>query len=80
MFLILNSFGFQRKLYVDEFNNILGSYNLEKELLEFSKKNNIHTLILYDLNKVHKRFSLGNSAKNNVLASFISRAKLEYNI
>jgi hypothetical protein len=80
MFLILNSYGFQRKLYVDEFNNILGSYNQEKELLEFCKKNNIHTLILYELNKIHKRFSLGNSAKNNILASFISRAKLNYNI
>tara|TARA_R110001592_G_scaffold10314_5_gene53762 strand:- start:3154 stop:4071 length:918 start_codon:yes stop_codon:yes gene_type:complete len=80
MFLILNSYGFQRKLYVDEFNNILGSYNLEKELLEFSKKNNIHTLILYELNKVNKRFPLNDSSKNNILASFISRAKLEYNI
>jgi hypothetical protein len=56
MFLILNSYGFQRKLYVAEFNNILGSYNLEKELLEFCKKNNIQTLILYELNKVNKRF------------------------
>ncbi|PQJ82242.1 hypothetical protein BTO16_06475 [Polaribacter glomeratus] len=80
MFLILNSYGFQRKLYVDEFNNILGSYNQEKELLEFSKKNNIHTLILYELNKVHKRFSLENSNKNKVLANFISRAKLKYDI
>jgi hypothetical protein len=29
---------------------------------------------------VHKRFSLGNAAKKNVLASFISGAKLNYNI
>jgi hypothetical protein len=78
--LVLNSYGFQRKLYVDEFNNILGSYNLEKELLEFSKKNNIQTLILYELNKVNKRFPLNDPAKNNELASFISRAKLSYNI
>jgi hypothetical protein len=77
-FFFINSYGFQRKLYVDEFNNILGSYNLEKKLLEFSKKNNIETLILYDLNKVHKRFPLGDPTKNNILASF--RAKLEYNI
>jgi hypothetical protein len=78
--LVLNSYGFQRKLYVDEFNNILGSYNLEKELLEFSKKNNIQTLILYELNKVNKRFPLNDSTKNNVLANFISKAKLAYNI
>jgi hypothetical protein len=78
--LVLNSYGFQRKLYVDEFNNILGSYHQEQELLEFSKKNNIQTLILYELDKVNKRFPLNNSAKNNVLASFISRAKLAYNI
>ena len=79
-FLVLNSYGFQRKLYVDEFNNILGSYNQEQELLEFSKKNNIQTLILYELDKVNKRFPLNDSSKNNVLASFISRAKLAYNI
>lgn len=79
-FLVLNCYGFQRKLYVDEFNNILGSYHLEQELLEFSKKNNIHTLILYELNKVHKRFPLDDSTKNSVLANFISRAKLKYNI
>jgi hypothetical protein len=69
-----------RILYVDNFNNILGSYNLENKLLEFSRKNDIHTLILYELDKVNKRLPLSDSLKNGALAKFISRAKLEYNI
>lgn len=67
-------------LYVDGFNNILGSYNRENKLLKFSKENNIHTLILYNLHKINKRIPLSDPLKNWVLAVFISRAKLEYNI
>jgi hypothetical protein len=67
-------------LYVDGFNNILGSYNRENQLLEFSKENNIQTLILYNLHKINKRIPLSDPLKNWVLAAFISRAKLEYNI
>jgi hypothetical protein len=73
-------FSSERALYVDDFNNILGSYNKETKLLEFAKKNNIHTLILYDLNKINKRFPLADRNKNEVLAKFISRAKKNYNI
>lgn len=74
------SLGNNRSLYVDNFNNILGNYNLENELLEFSKKNKINTLILYELHKVNKILPLADSIKNNVLANFISRAKLEFGI
>jgi len=74
------SFGQKRKMYVDNFSNILGTYHLEKELFEFVKKNNVEELIIYDLNKVHKRFPLGDSTKNNLLAKFITSAKKEHGI
>jgi hypothetical protein len=80
LFIFSTTYGYQRKLYVDNFNNILGSYNLEKKLLDFCAKNNIKTLILYELHKVNKRLPLADSTKNKVLAKFISKARLEYNI
>lgn len=67
-------------MYVDNFNDILGKYHSETELLKFAKKHDIQSLILYDLNKIHKRFSLGDSKKNQILADFISRAKLDFGI
>jgi hypothetical protein len=67
-------------MYVDNFSNILGSYSLEKELLDFVKEHDIEELILYDLNKVHKRFPLHDKSQNNLLAEFISKAKTVYNI
>jgi len=70
----------ERELYVNNFNNILGSYHLETELLEFVKNHEINTLILYDLHKINKRFALGDETKNGVLASFIVKAKVEYGI
>lgn len=70
----------QRIIYVDNFSDILGTYHLEIELLEFAKKHNINTLILYDLHKINKRFPLGDASKNDVLARFISKSKTEYNI
>jgi hypothetical protein len=69
-----------RALYVDNFATILGSNHLENELLEFSKNHKINTLILYDLNKIHKRFHLGDSTKNHLLAKFIKKAKVNFNI
>lgn len=74
------SFGQKRKMYVDNFSNILGSYNLEIELFEFVKKNNIDQLILYDLNKINKRFPIGDATQNNLLAKFIASAKTEHGI
>jgi hypothetical protein len=67
-------------MYVDNFSAILGKYNSENELLKFAKKHNIQSLILYDLNKIHKRFPLGNAEKNQILADFITRAKLDFGI
>jgi len=81
----ISSYGLQnpydhRSMYVDNFNNILGSNNNENKLLEFSKKHQITELILYDLHKVNKRFPLGDASKNQILADFIVKAKKEYGI
>jgi hypothetical protein len=73
-------FCFQRTLYVDNFNSILGSPSNEDKLLKFASKNNFNTLILYQLNKVDKQYSLTDPRKNNILAEFISKAKTKFNI
>lgn len=78
--LFTNIFCFERTLYVDSFNAILGNPTKENKLLTFAKRNNFTTLILYQLNKVDKRFSLSDPRKNNVLAEFISTAKIKFNI
>lgn len=80
LLLFLKSYGFQRTLYVDNFNNILGSPSKEDKLLFFAKKNNFNTLILYQLNKVDKRLSLSDPRKNNTLAEFISKAKVKFSM
>lgn len=69
-----------RSLYVDNFSNILGTPHLEEELFSWAKSHKITTLILYDLNKVHKRFHLGDSTENHILANFIKKAKTEHGI
>lgn len=86
LFLMLSSFSIaqnqyrNRAMYVDKFATILGSQNLENELLEFSQEHKINTLILYDLHKINKRFFLGDSTKNKPLANFIKKAKTNYGI
>ena len=71
---------FQRTLYVDNFNNILGNPSKEDKLLFFAKRNNFNTLILYQLNKVDKRLSLSDPRKNNTLAEFISKSKIKFGL
>ncbi|SDS11983.1 hypothetical protein SAMN05216503_2034 [Polaribacter sp. KT25b] len=73
-------FSLERTLYVDNFNSILGSPSNEDKLLKFASKNNFNTLILYQLNKVDKLYSLTDPRKNNILAEFISKAKTKFNI
>lgn len=80
LFVITNSLFSQRTLYVDNFNNIIGSPNKEDKLLLFAKKNNFKTLILYQLNKVDKKWSLTDPIGNTVLAEFIAKAKNEFSI
>lgn len=80
LFIISNIFSIERTLYVDNFNNIIGSPNKEDKLLLFAMRNNFNTLILYDLNKVDKIWTLSDPRKNNVLAEFILKAKTEFSI
>lgn len=77
---VWQNFANQRALYVDGFNNILGSPTKEDKLLKFATRNNFNTLILYQLNKVDKRFPLTDPRKNNTLAEFIAKAKLKFGI
>lgn len=70
----------QRALYVDGFSNILGNQLKEESLLKFAERNNFNTLILYQLNKVDKRFPLTDPRKNNTLAQFLSKARNKYGI
>lgn len=78
--IVTNIFSNDRTLYVDNFSNIIGSPNKEDKLLLFAMRNDFKTLILYDLNKVDKIWSLSDPRKNNVLAEFILKAKTEFNI
>lgn len=80
IFCINLAFADDRALYVDGFSNILGSPTKEDKLLKFAEKYSFNTLMLYDLNKVDKRFSLTDPRKNNVLAEFISKARLKFGI
>jgi hypothetical protein len=80
LFIISNIFSNDRTLYVDNFSNIIGSPNKEDKLLLFAMRNDFKTLILYDLNKVDKMWSLSDPRKNNVLAEFILKAKTEFKI
>ena len=80
IFCINLSYTADRTLYVDGFSNILGSPTKEDKLLKFAERNSFNTLILYELNKVDKRFSLTDPRKNNVLAEFISKARLKFGI
>ena len=66
-----------RSLYVDNFSNILGSYNKQKELFDFAKEHKITNLILYDLNKINERFFLGDGNRNKILVDFIKEARKE---
>lgn len=78
--MVLSSFCKQRTLYVDNFSDILGNESKEDKLLLFAKRNNFKTLILYQLNKVDKKWNLADPRKNNILADFILKAKTKYSI
>ncbi len=85
VFFVGTLFAFQnpyknRSLYVDNFANILNSNSRQKELFDFAQQHQITELILYDLHKVNKQFSLGDSTKNQILADFIRRAKTKFGI
>lgn len=80
LFILTHIMFAQRTLYVDDFNTIIGSPNKEDKLLLFAKKNNFKTLILYQLNKVDKRWSLTDPRENTILSDFIAKAKNKFSI
>ena len=80
LFFFLKQFGYQRTLFVDDFNSILGNPSKEDRLLKFAIKNNFKTLLLYQLNKVDKHSPLTDPNKNSVLADFLSKAKTKFGI
>lgn len=80
LYTVNNVFCRQRTLYVDQFSNILGSPSKEDKLLLFAKRNNFKTLILYQLNKVDKKWNLTDPRKNNILSEFIAKAKTKFSI
>ncbi|MFY9241437.1 MAG: hypothetical protein WAO74_00265 [Polaribacter sp.] len=76
-----NIFCQQRTLYVDDFKNIIGNEKKENKLLSFAKDNKFTGLILYDLDKIDKKyFHLADNSKNILLVNFILKARKDYNI
>ena len=77
---IWQSNGFQRVLYADNFSSIVGNSTSENKLLAFAKRYGFTSLLLYELNKVDKKFPLRERQTANILAKFISKAKGTYDI
>ena len=77
---IFKSYASNRILYVDEFYHILGNEEKENNLLDFTVKNGFDKIILYDLHKINRDYPLADSKKNNILARFIFKAKINYGL
>ena len=77
---IFKSYGTHRILYVDQFFNILGNEIKEDNLLKFTQENGFDKIILYDLHKVNKAYPLADVTKNNILAKFIRKAKVDFGL
>lgn len=69
-----------RSLYVDDFATILGNISSENALLSYAQTHKIETLLLYELHLVNATHNLPNPATNQVLATFISKAKTTYGV
>ncbi len=80
LLITLNAFGYKRVLYVDNFSSIVGNTTSENKLLSFAKRYGFNCLLLYELNKVDKKYPLKDKSTNSILAKFISKAKSTYNI
>ncbi len=70
----------ERILYVDEFFYILGKEEKENNLLKFTVENGFDKIILYDLHKINKAYPLADVNKNNILAKFIYKAKVDFGL
>jgi len=80
LFFIFESYASNRILYVDQFYHILGNEQKENELLDFTVQNGFDKIILYDLHKINKDYPLADKTKNNILARFIFKAKINYGL
>ena len=80
LFFIFKSYASNRILYVDEFYHILGNEEKENNLLDFTVKNGFDKIILYDLHKINRDYPLADNKKNNILARFIFKAKINYGL
>lgn len=80
LFVIYQSYSSNRILYVDQFYHILGNDEQENNLLDFTVKNGFDKIILYDLHKINRDYPLADKNKNDILARFIFKAKINYGL
>ncbi len=80
LFTIFQSYSSNRILYVDQFYQILGNEEKENNLLDFTVKNGFDKIILYDLHKINRYYPLADRRKNDILARFIFKAKINYGL
>lgn len=80
LFVIFSSYSSNRILYVDQFYHILGNDEQENNLLDFTVKNGFDKIILYDLHKINRDYPLADNKKNDILARFIFKAKINYSL
>lgn len=80
LFVIFKSYSSNRILYVDQFYHILGNDEQENNLLDFTVKNGFDKIILYDLHKINRDYPLSDKQKNDILARFIFKAKINYGL
>ena len=80
LFVIFKSYSSNRILYVDQFYHILGNDEQENNLLDFTVKNGFDKIILYDLHKINRDYPLADKKKNDILARFIFKAKINYGL
>lgn len=80
LFIIFKSYSSNRILYVDQFYHILGNEEKENNLLDFTVNNGFDKIILYDLHKINKDYPLADPTKNDILARFIFKAKINYSL
>lgn len=80
LFVIFKSYASNRILYVDQFYHILGNEQKENNLLNFTVENGFDKIILYDLHKINRDYPLADKSKNDILARFIFKAKINYGL
>lgn len=70
----------QRTMYVDDFDSIINNDEDKTRLLTYAASNQFDCLILYDLHTIHAQHDLTDPVTNQLLADFISSAKVKYGI